>query len=107
MFQIIIVSIFISLLVRIKFKKRRTKLQKLLKETKKYANINKELYMNFLINLNMSREFHGHSDISNQFLRKALSSFNDISNDFPDIQDDISEISDNILEEMYLKEKDL
>lgn len=107
MFQIIVASIFISLLVGIKFKKRRTKLQKLLKETEKYANINEELYTDFLRNLNMSREFHGHSDISNQFLRRALSSFNDISNDFPDIQDDISEIADKILEEMYLKEKDL
>ena len=107
MFQIIVASIFISLLVGIKFKKRKTKLQKLLNETKKYANINEELYMEFLRNLNMSREFYGHSDISNQFLRKALSSFYDISNDFPDIQDDISEIADNILEEMYLKEKDL
>lgn len=106
MFQIIVISI-LSLLVGIKIKKRSTKFQKLLNKSEKYVKINEELYMDFLRNLNMSREFHGHPDISNQFLRKALSSFNDISKDFPDIQDDISEIADNILEEMYLKEKDL
>ena len=106
MFTIIAGTILISILC-IKFKKRRSKLQNILKQTTKYSKINEELYMEFLRNLNMSREFHGHPDISNQFLKRALNSFNDISIDFPDIQDDISEITDKILEEMYLKENDV
>ena len=50
MITIIASTILISI-VCMKIKKRRIKFKKILEKTKKYANINEELYMDFLINL--------------------------------------------------------